>query len=210
MKNINLELENFSYYEPTQVRAKLTFKRIFATSMRIIEEEGIDALNTNRVADDCKINISTLYHYFSNKDTIVYALYKTWFDSVAAVADAHRAGFKPGLSRKKFYRDLIVDILNIDGFTPKAAVALEQATKVRTELAEYDRLITEASISGYIEDLRMFGATGKTDYLILPASHILTTVWGAISIGASYPTSQYPQVAEYSAEMIAAVIKRAI
>ncbi|MFT7112626.1 MAG: AcrR family transcriptional regulator, partial [Porticoccaceae bacterium] len=120
MKNINLELENFSYYEPTQARAKLTFKRILTTSMQIIEDEGIDALNTNRVADDCEINISTLYHYFSNKDTIVYALYRTWFDSVADVAEIHRAGFKAGLSRKKFYRDLIVDMLNVDDFTPKA------------------------------------------------------------------------------------------
>ena len=210
MRNINLELENFSYYEPTQARAKLTFKRILKTSMQIIEKEGIDALNTNRVADDCNINISTLYHYFSNKDTIVYALYKTWFDSVAAVAEKHRAGFKAGLSRKKFYRDLIVDILNVDGFNPKAAVALEQATKVRTELAEYDRLITEASISGYVEDLQMFGATDRSDFLILPAAHILTTVWGAISIASSYPKDEYLQVAEYSAEMIAAVIKRAV
>jgi hypothetical protein len=77
MKNLNLKLDKFQYYEPRQDRAKLTFKLVLTTAMHTIEHEGIAALNTNRVADDCDVNISTLYHYFPNKDAIVYALYKT-------------------------------------------------------------------------------------------------------------------------------------
>jgi AcrR family transcriptional regulator len=208
MKNLNLKLDNFQYYEPKQNRAKITFKLILTTAMQTIENEGIAALNTNRVADDCDVNISTLYHYFPNKDTIVYALYKTWFDSVAVIAEKHRDALAPGLDPKQFYRDMIIDMLNVDNFSPKAAVALEQAIKIRSELAEYDRLVTEASITGYIEDLRFFGVKARGQDLVLPASHMLTTVWGAINIASSNSQASYVQIAEYSAEMITALIKR--
>ncbi|MFT6757787.1 MAG: AcrR family transcriptional regulator [Chitinophagales bacterium] len=210
MNRNEIKLDQFSYYQPTQPRAERTFSLILKTALETIENDGIDALNTNRVAEDCQINISTLYHYFRNKDVIVYALYKRWFDKVEAIAEDHRKNIKPGTNYKKFYRNMILDFLTVEDYTPKAAVALEQAIKIRSELAEYDNLVTEASVEGYIEDLITFGANKSTKELVIPATQILIAVWGAITIAASYAPEEHINITECTADMIAAVIKRTL
>ncbi|MFT7111407.1 MAG: AcrR family transcriptional regulator [Porticoccaceae bacterium] len=207
---MDISLNQFSYYQPTQARAERTFSLILKTALTTIENEGIDALNTNRVADDCEINISTLYHYFPNKDTIVYALYKRWFEKIVAIAEHRREILKPQTSYKKFYTLLISDFLSVEDYTPKAAVALEQAIKIRSELAEYDKMVTEASIGGYIEDLKRFGAQGSPAELLIPSSHILIAVWGAISIAADFPQEEHPRIVGYAVDMITAVVKRTL
>ena len=47
---------------------------IFEATARIIEREGIRALNTNRIAERAGISIGTLYEYFPNKDAILVAM----------------------------------------------------------------------------------------------------------------------------------------
>ena len=63
-----------SYYKPTQARALKTFQQILKVALEIIEVENLLGLNTNRVAEECGINIGTWYHYFPNKDAIILAL----------------------------------------------------------------------------------------------------------------------------------------
>jgi AcrR family transcriptional regulator len=200
-------LEQFNYYQPTQARAERTFSRILKTALDIIENEGIDALNTNRVAEDCQVNISTLYHYFPNKDSIVYALYKRWFEKIVIIAEQHRETITARTNSKKFYNGMIYDFLNIEGYPPKAAIALEQAIKVRSELAEFDEAITEISVKGYIEDLKKFGSQASKTELTITASLILIAVWGAITIAAEHPKKDHLLITEYTAGMIASIIK---
>jgi AcrR family transcriptional regulator len=47
---------------------------IFEATARIIERDGIVALNTNRIAERAGISIGTLYEYFPNKDAILIAM----------------------------------------------------------------------------------------------------------------------------------------
>jgi AcrR family transcriptional regulator len=47
---------------------------IFEATARIIERDGIAALNTNRIAERAGISIGTLYEYFPNKDAILIAM----------------------------------------------------------------------------------------------------------------------------------------
>ncbi|MEC8429178.1 MAG: TetR/AcrR family transcriptional regulator, partial [Pseudomonadota bacterium] len=180
----NPNLEQFSYQEPIQPRAARTFALILKTSLAIIERESIDALNTNKVAKESGINISTLYRYFPNKDSIIYTLYKQWFDRVATITNRHRLSLSPGMNQRKMYASIVEDILNIDGFSPKAAVALEQAIKVRAELAPYDKYITELSLEFYAGVLVELGADASEAEIIIAASFMLMSVWGAIALAA--------------------------
>jgi AcrR family transcriptional regulator len=59
---------------PTQARARATIDAIFEATARIIEREGIAALNTNRIAERAGLSIGTLYDYFPNKDAILIAM----------------------------------------------------------------------------------------------------------------------------------------
>jgi AcrR family transcriptional regulator len=60
--------------KPTQARAHATMDTIFEATARIIERDGIVALNTNRIAERAGISIGTLYEYFPNKEAILIAM----------------------------------------------------------------------------------------------------------------------------------------
>ncbi|WP_390615439.1 TetR/AcrR family transcriptional regulator [Maricurvus nonylphenolicus] len=203
-------MQQFAYHEPTQPRAARTFKRILNTALDIIERENIDALNTNKIAKECGINISTLYHYFPNKDVILYALYEQWFQRVSEITLAHRTALKSKSDLKKCFTNILNDVLTIEDYSPKSAISLEQAMKSRSELAEYDNYITELSVEFYIEALSSLGSKKGYDEFVVIGSLLLVSVWGAIAAAASSPKSAYSMICEYAADMMVTTAKRAL
>jgi AcrR family transcriptional regulator len=61
---------------PAQSRGRLTFERVLATAEQVLDEAGFEALTTNRIAAEAKINISSIYKYFPNKHAILAALFE--------------------------------------------------------------------------------------------------------------------------------------
>jgi AcrR family transcriptional regulator len=59
---------------PRQERARQTVEAIFEAAARILEREGLEAANTNHIAEQAGISIGTLYQYFSGKDDIFIAM----------------------------------------------------------------------------------------------------------------------------------------
>jgi AcrR family transcriptional regulator len=59
---------------PRQERARVTVEAILGAAARILESDGPDALNTNRIAADAGVSVGSLYQYFPNKDAILVAL----------------------------------------------------------------------------------------------------------------------------------------
>jgi len=59
---------------PKQARARQTFDNILDASAVLLMEEGIEGLNTNEVARQAGVNISTLYRYFDDKYDLVEGL----------------------------------------------------------------------------------------------------------------------------------------
>jgi AcrR family transcriptional regulator len=60
--------------QPRQDRARHTVEAILSAAARILETEGPDALNTNRIASDAGVSVGSLYQYFPNKEAILVAL----------------------------------------------------------------------------------------------------------------------------------------
>jgi AcrR family transcriptional regulator len=59
---------------PKQARARSKVDTIIEAATQILEKEGREALNTNRVAERAGVSISTLYQYFSDKHAILVEL----------------------------------------------------------------------------------------------------------------------------------------
>jgi AcrR family transcriptional regulator len=59
---------------PTQARAGKTVEILYEATAQILQEEGEQALNTNRIAARAGFSIGTLYQYFPSKEAIVLAL----------------------------------------------------------------------------------------------------------------------------------------
>tara|TARA_R110000868_G_scaffold296644_1_gene556970 strand:+ start:88817 stop:89434 length:618 start_codon:yes stop_codon:yes gene_type:complete len=67
---------------PKQARAKQRVADILTAAETLLANEGYDNFSTNRVAKDADINIASLYQYFPNKESLVYAINRKMLDEV--------------------------------------------------------------------------------------------------------------------------------
>lgn len=68
--NISLEPKN----KPRQKRAIKTYARVLDVAARLLEEEGVERISTNLIAEKAGITPPTLYRYFPNKYAVLRAL----------------------------------------------------------------------------------------------------------------------------------------
>ena len=61
--------------EPRQERSKQLVQSLLDAARLILEGEGQEALNTNRIADKAGVSIGSLYQYFDDKEAIVEAIF---------------------------------------------------------------------------------------------------------------------------------------
>jgi AcrR family transcriptional regulator len=73
---------------PAGRRARLTADGIASSALRLVDEEGLEALSMRRLADDLGVGTMTLYGYFRNKDELL-----------DAVVDAATQDFEPPARR---------------------------------------------------------------------------------------------------------------
>lgn len=60
--------------KPVQPRAVETYAWMLEAAAQILESQGIDAFNTNLVAERAGVSIGSLYQYFPGKDALLVAL----------------------------------------------------------------------------------------------------------------------------------------
>lgn len=76
---------------PKQARSQEMVRRIVEAATDILTRDGVEALTTNHIASEAKISVASIYHFFPNKQAIIYAAYNTWLESlddrVISVAD---------------------------------------------------------------------------------------------------------------------------
>lgn len=68
--------------QPRQQRARQTVQRLLDAAAELIEEQGLEALTTNRIAEHAGVNIASLYQYFPHKEAIVAALVESWLQEM--------------------------------------------------------------------------------------------------------------------------------
>lgn len=69
---------------PRQVRAELTRERILTAAAHVFTKYGYAAGTTNRIADEARCSIGSLYQYFPNKDAILAELLTRHLDQGSA------------------------------------------------------------------------------------------------------------------------------
>lgn len=122
---------------PVQARAKATVEKIKKASLDLLREEGLEALNTNAIAEQAGINISTLYAYYPDKYTILYDL----FDSFEETRSHYVLEKMQELTREGDWQEWFFQV--IEGLADyrlkdPAGIALRRALILRPELHELD------------------------------------------------------------------------
>lgn len=72
---------------PNQARSRDTVETVLKAAGAEIERDGLDRLTTRRIAARAGISVGSLYEYFPNKQSIVYALVTDWMDRTFKVLD---------------------------------------------------------------------------------------------------------------------------
>ncbi|GHH40692.1 TetR/AcrR family transcriptional regulator [Lentzea cavernae] len=96
--------------KPRQVRAELTRDRILTAAAHVFSEHGYAAGTTNRIAEQARVSIGSLYQYFPNKDAILAELMVRHIDR-GTWTHADRLDFSPG-SLETVVRALVRDAID--------------------------------------------------------------------------------------------------
>ncbi len=68
---------------PVQARSENTVKLTFEAAAQILQSEGLEALNTNRIAERAGVSIGSLYQYFPNKEALLLSMVEHEFGQIA-------------------------------------------------------------------------------------------------------------------------------
>lgn len=60
--------------QPSQSRSRATVETILDGCTRVLDQEGIQAATTSRIAEASGVSVGSLYQYFENRDAILNAL----------------------------------------------------------------------------------------------------------------------------------------
>ncbi|MCO6186404.1 TetR/AcrR family transcriptional regulator [Rhizobium sp. L1K21] len=81
--------------KPHQTRSSATVDTLLEAAARILQEEGLERFNTNRIAEKAGFSVGSLYQYFPSKEAMLTALIRreraALLEDIHATADAGRS-----------------------------------------------------------------------------------------------------------------------
>ena len=82
---------------PVQARASVTVEAISEATIQVLLSHGADRLTTTRVAERAGVSVGTLYQYYPNKQSLLFAVLEDHLDKVSSAVEAacERARHKP-------------------------------------------------------------------------------------------------------------------
>jgi AcrR family transcriptional regulator len=97
---------------PVQARAEVTVEAICEATIQVLLSHGADQLTTTRVADRAGVSVGTLYQYYPNKRSLLYAVMEDHLDRVAAAVEVacEQSCHKPLTEMIKQVVEVFVDV----------------------------------------------------------------------------------------------------
>ena len=74
---------------PVRPQAKATFEKMLVAAQEILQEQGIEALNSNLVVEKAGVTAPVFYHYFKNKHAILLVLASRFLDAQDEIFERH-------------------------------------------------------------------------------------------------------------------------
>lgn len=102
--------------QPMQERSRNLVDSVLDAAMSIAEESGLAKFNTNAVAERAGVEISSIYQYFPNKESILFLAAKRWLEAIrSGCAELEQ---EPYLSMgwRNFFAQYGEKISNVPGF----------------------------------------------------------------------------------------------
>ena len=96
---------------PMQARSTVTVEAIFEATIQVLLSHGAERLTTTRIAERAGVSVGTLYQYYPNKQSLLFAVLEHHLNKVAArvVAACEHACHKPLAEMVKEMVEAFVD-----------------------------------------------------------------------------------------------------
>ncbi|GAA6135363.1 TetR/AcrR family transcriptional regulator [Oceaniserpentilla sp. 4NH20-0058] len=122
---------------PVQGRSKKRSQQILDSTAELLERVGLDELNTILIAKEVGISVGSLYHYFPNKQAIMYAMGMRWLNEVKQVLNQFEAWPVETMGLNELVDKVLTTNLNVYK-KQKAILTLVQAMFSVPELRQLD------------------------------------------------------------------------
>src|SRR6202790_4829457 len=73
---------------PIQARSTVTVEAISEATIQVLLSHGVDRFTTTRVAERAGVSVGTLYQYYPNKQSLLFAVLEDHLDKVSAAVEA--------------------------------------------------------------------------------------------------------------------------
>lgn len=162
-------------HQPLQARSRRRLELILDHAGALLETEGAEALNTNRLSQEAGVPIASLYHYFPNKQAILFTLAERWLASVLAVTDAVEARVRPEDGIED-YMDAVISALSICYQETLGLVELQRGLDLIPELASLEEQHDRRALQYLAGALQRGGVRGTEAEILLLAETIFISV----------------------------------
>ena len=161
--------------QPQQERAKDSIERILDAAAELLVEDGLQAFNTNAVADRAGVNIGTLYRYYRDKNAILIDLYARHGAEIQAWLDAMADHLAQTESIQDWAEAFVAGSLELRRQWPERSM-IRRVCHLVPELAQAERLVDDAVAESLGEGIhRRFEGLSK-ERCRLAAFAIMATV----------------------------------
>lgn len=108
---------------PRQARSAVTVDAIFEGTLQVLLRAGSTRLNTTRVAERAGVSVGTLYQYFPNKQSLLFAVLERYLDRLMDTLEAACEG-QHGRSAQVMIEASVKAYLQVKADEPEISRAL--------------------------------------------------------------------------------------
>ena len=149
--------------QPVQERSRQRREEILRTTASLLERVGFDDLTTILIARELQISVGSLYHYFPNKQAILYAMGEQWLEEYSRALEDVSALVLEEMSITEFVDLALARLLRVYK-DQRGILPLIQAMWSVPELRDLDETHDEMVITCMRDMFRRIGLTqGKAE-----------------------------------------------
>ncbi|MBO9601173.1 MAG: TetR/AcrR family transcriptional regulator [Novosphingobium sp.] len=179
--------------EPVQERAIRSRAHILAVGSTLLEEVGLDAFNTNLLAERADVRVRTIYRYFPNKLAVIAAIGE---DLIGKWANWDAPYFAEMVRPASDWRAVLSGMIG-EWFgvvvRESGAWAVLQAMSAIPELRERDREAFDRIAQSWERAIRARAPEAQVDFAAL-ANGVVSTFYGFIDSYMRVPEAVRPHI----------------
>jgi AcrR family transcriptional regulator len=128
----------------------------------VFGEMGVEAATTNAIAERAGASVGSLYHFFANKDAILFALTERYAETIKGVLQRGRRIEEPWVPLRELFTGMIATFSTLDSIHP-GYMAVCRATDSASGGKSPVSLQTEAHMQAMVQELLQQRCPGMPD-----------------------------------------------